>query len=258
MGERGRARAVARFSTGARTARVVDRWNAILCDRARATKPRPLRGFAEAFGGDASPTVGARTIAVREALAAATSGVALVRLGQDDAVARRSAASQRRASFAKIVKRGGVVRLRAMNAGASLLVEALSDCAALGHRPLVEMKLRRFAEPDFQTHALPLIRGVRLSHSVPSTGAAALLGRLSSLPGEAVALVRSLRLSFTREAELSSQLTASAVPEARALSAFFAERGVAVALSPDLLGWLAGPPADIFTEEDRDGDRDAR
>ncbi len=82
-------------------------------------------------------------------------------LVQEDVIARR-------ASFARIVEGGGVVRLRALESGEAILGEALSECAALGHAPFVEMRLGWFVEPDFQARVLPGIRGVSLEHGVPA------------------------------------------------------------------------------------------
>ena len=241
LGERGRARAVASFSTDARVAEIVARWSAIL--RA-GVSVRPLAGFAAAFSGEASPTASARTVSLREALRAATSGVALVRLAQQDAIARRASAAQRRESFAKIVRKGGVVRLRAMESGAALLVEALADCAALCHPPLVEMKLRRFVQPDFLAHALQRVRGVRLVQSVPMVGAAALLERLASLSDEAFAKITRVRLFLSREAQDSLSLAVAAVPEAHALRQILVERGIKVEPPPELARYLSETPAE--------------
>ncbi len=179
LGERGQARAVARFShrhAGRPDRRSLGRDScapAPACGRSPASRRRSRARSAR--------PASASTISHREALRVAASGVALVRLGQAEAIARRAASVQRRQSFAKIVKNGGVVRLRALEGGAALLAEALSDCAALCHLPIVEMKLRRFAEPDFQAHALPRIRGARLVQSVPIGG----LGRAPRAPGRA-------------------------------------------------------------------------
>ncbi len=246
MGEQGRARALARFSTGAWTDRVIDRWSAVLRGASPpGPLPRALCGFAAAFAGEASPTASARTIALRGALRGATSGVALVRIAQEDAGGLRAAAAQRRASFAKILSKGGVVRLRAMEGGASVLVDALSECAALGHQPIVEMKLRRFVEPDFQAHGLPLIRGARLAHSVPAEGAAALHERISSLPDEVIAKIDGVRLFLAREVQAAAtapELGLATVPEARAVIRLFAGRGVTVEPHPGIERYLSGAP----------------
>jgi radical SAM protein with 4Fe4S-binding SPASM domain len=239
MGERGRKRAAAQFTFEAQTAQVLARWNSLL---ERGIRLRPLRGFAAAFAGGTHPTASARTASQRAALRTATTGVRLVRLAQEDVAARRRASARRRATFSKIVGKGGVVRLRAMEGGTSLLVEALGDCAALGHQPLVEMKMRRFLEPDFQSYALPLIRGARLAQVVPFEGARALLARLSSLPPEAFAKITAVRLFLSREAQGSLAVAVSAVPAAHALIRVLAERGIRVEPPPELTRYLQEAP----------------
>jgi radical SAM protein with 4Fe4S-binding SPASM domain len=153
-------------------------------------------------------------------------------------------AAQRRKSFADIVGKGGVVRLRAIDAGEPLLAEALSDCAALGHRPLVEVSLRRFTAPDFQADVLPLIRGAVLVHTVPAEDAAELAARLSSLPDAVFAGVKRVRVVLSREALASSRLTLGAVPEVYKLGGFLAARGVAMTPPPELAHYLlVAPPS---------------
>lgn len=239
MGERGRQRATSQFSTESRTAQLVDRWNAILVD---GVGVRTLRGFAASFAGDPSPTASPRTIAIRAALKAVTHGVGLVRLAQQDGIARRSAVAKRRAGLAKIVNSGGLARLRAMEGGAALLVDALADCAALGHKPLVEIKLRRFLEPDFQAHALPLIRGARLAQVVPMQAGAALLQRLAALPEDAFRKITSLRLFLSREAQASLRTAVTAVPDAYTLLRLFSSRGVRVEPPHELARYLSDAP----------------
>jgi radical SAM protein with 4Fe4S-binding SPASM domain len=239
MGGRGRRRAAERFSTALQTSQVVARWNAIL---AAGIRPRPLRGFSSAFAGGTHPTASARLASQRAALRTAATGVALVRVAQRDALARRRASARRRTTFSKIVGKGGVVRLRAMEGGTSLLVEALGDCAALGHQPLVEMKVRRFLEPDFQSYALPLVRGARLAQVVPFEGAPALLARLSSLGPEALAKISSVRLFLSREAQGSLPVAVAAVPAAHALMRLLEARGIPVEPPPELTRYLSDTP----------------
>lgn len=240
MGERARARAVARFSGEARTARVLDRWNASL---ARGVSPRPLRDFAAAFTGEPAPAASARALTLREGLRTAASGVGLMRLAQQDGLARRAADERRRATFARIVEKGRVVRLHATEGGARLLPDALASLAALGHLPLVELKLRRFVEPDFVDHAASRVRGVRLVHSVPFDGATALRDRLASLPAEVLSRITGLRLFLSREALASPALALAAVPEAHALRRLLAPRGVPVLPPPELMRYLSDTPA---------------
>jgi radical SAM protein with 4Fe4S-binding SPASM domain len=248
MGARGRARAVARFSTAAQVEEIVSRWSAIL--RAGASV-RPLAAFAAAFEGEAGPGASERALSLREALRTAPSGVALVRLAQEDAIARRAATVRRRESFAKIVRKGGVVRLRALEGGAALLMEALDDCAALCHLPIVEVKLRRFVQPDFVAHALPRIRGARLVQSVPMAGAAMLLERLGSLPDAALAKIHGVRLFLSREARATPSLAGPAIMEAHALRRLLGGRGITVVPPEELARYLSetpeeGPPTGMI------------
>jgi radical SAM protein with 4Fe4S-binding SPASM domain len=240
MGERARARAVARFSGEARTTRVLDQWNGAL---ARGVTPRPLRGFSAAFEGEPAPAASPRALTLREGLRTAASGVALMRLAQQDALARRAADERRRTAFARIVEKGRVVRLHATEAGARLLPDALADCQALGHEPLVELKLRRFVEPDFVEYAVPRVRGARLVHSIPFEGAAALRDRLASLPPEALSRITGLRLFLSREALASPALALAAVPEAHALRRLLSPRGIPVLPPPELMRYLSDTPA---------------
>ncbi len=241
MGNRGRARAAQRFSTTTRTAQIVERWTSIL---RRGVALRPLRAFRAALAGDPGPAASARALAQRAALREATTGVALLRLAQEDAMLRRVAAAKRRATFAKIVNKGGVVRLRAMEDGVSLLAGALSDCQALGHRPLVEMKLRRFVGAEFQDYALPFIRGARVVQVVPMQDGEALLQRLAVLPDASFAKITSVRIFLSREAQASWPMAMAAVPEAHALERLFAAHGVRVIPPPDLARYLSDAPAE--------------
>jgi radical SAM protein with 4Fe4S-binding SPASM domain len=242
LGERGRARALARFSSSRTTDRVLARWAEIL-GRGPRSPARSLERFGAAFEGATSATAGERTTALREALRTAKDGVALVRLAQRNAATQRAAAEQRRAAFAKIVARGGTVRLRATEGGARLLIDALTDCSSLGHRPEVDVKLRRFVEADFQAYALPAVLGVRLLHSAPMDGAAALRARLAALPAEVFAKVRGLRIFLTQEAHASPEVAVAAVPEVHALRRLFGARGVAVLPPPELMRYLSETPA---------------
>jgi radical SAM protein with 4Fe4S-binding SPASM domain len=239
MGARGRTRAAERFSPPAQTRILTDRWNAIL---KRGLRPRPLRGFSASFDGGTHPTASARMASERAALRSAASGVALVRLAQQTAFARRRASDRRRATFAKILGKGGTVRLRAFEEGASLLVESLSACAALGHEPIVETKLRRFLEPDFQAYALPLIRCARLAQVVPFQNPKAVVARVAALPPEAFAKIDSVRLFLSPEAEESLSAAVAAVPAIHALARIFAARRVRLDVPPELARYLLVAP----------------
>src|SRR5262249_50956512 len=105
------------------------------------------------------------------------------------------------------------------------------------------VKLRRFVESDFQEHALPSILCVRLVHSAPIEGAAALCARLPALSAEAFAKVKSLRLFLAQEAHASPALAAAAVPEVHALRPIFRSRGVAALPPPELMRYLSETPA---------------
>jgi radical SAM protein with 4Fe4S-binding SPASM domain len=242
LGERGRERVLAGFSSPATTGRVLSRWSAIV-ERGPRSPARSLGGFGAAFEGATSASAGEKLTSLREELKAAPSGVALVRRSQREAASQRAAAERRRATFERILARGGTVRLRATGTGARLLIDSLADCASLGHKPEIDVKLRRFVEADFQAHALPQIAGVHLCHSAPMEGAAALLSRVAALPGEVFAKVRSLRVYLTEEAHASPSLAVSAAPEIHALRRLFTARGAPVLPPPELMRYLSETPA---------------
>jgi glycosyltransferase involved in cell wall biosynthesis/predicted glycosyltransferase/SAM-dependent methyltransferase len=232
MGERGRARTLARFALAARTVRVVDRWNVLLAAGASLRPLGPTWGAA--FAGEVAAAASPRTVGAREALRTVTTGVGLVRLAQEDGIARRAVAARRRATFARIVAQGGVVRLRARGSGASLLVEALADCLALGHEPQIETTLRRFVTPEVRAHVLPQVRGANLVHGVPSEDAPLLMRRLSSLPDDAFAKIRKLSVHVSNDFLAGSPLAHAAVAEAQALRRLLSEYGVKVALPREI------------------------
>lgn len=223
LGERGRARALAHFSSERAGERVLDVWN-----RALARGPR-------------RPT--AERALFHPALETPSSGVALTRLAQHRQAARRAERAARVSTFRSIVARGGMVRLRATSDGARLLPEALEDCAVLGHAPRVEVKLRRFLEADFVHYGLPYIEELELAHGVPHGGAGPLLEALRAMPETALARVKTVRLHLTAEARESTALAVSAVPEAHALRRFFAARGATVVPPPELMRYLSEVPA---------------
>jgi MoaA/NifB/PqqE/SkfB family radical SAM enzyme len=280
LGERARARVVAGFSQDRVTERMLAIWTAALAGGARvptgdlALLRRGLVGDPAGPGGLTSPDVSAARTAttsqigpaeiatadmsamrtapagltVRHALASAGNGVELARLAQRHQVAQRADRARRRELLRGVIARDRLVRLRATGDGARLLPDALEDCAALGHAPRVEVKLRRFVEPDFVAHALPLVEGVELVHGVPHAGAGALLAQLRALPDAALAKVRTLRLFYSpppagppRDAE--ARLAASVVPEAHALRRLFAARGAVVVPPPELMRYLSELPA---------------
>ena len=164
----------------------------------------------------------------------------LARKARETAAAARTERAARRARLAHVVQRDEVVRLRATSDGARLLPEVLADCAALGHAPAVEVKLRRFLDADFQRFALPRISEVDLVHGLPQPS---LLARLDRLPPEALARVGTVRLFLTPEARADGKLAASAVPEAHALRRFFARAGAVVVPPPELMRYLSDTPA---------------
>lgn len=65
------------------------------------------------------------------------SGAALVLHAREAAATRRDERSARQTKLAADIARGQTVRLRATSDGARLLPEALADCVALGHTPIV-------------------------------------------------------------------------------------------------------------------------
>ena len=219
LGERGRARAVRDFAHEG----VAERVHAIWASLVGRGPREPTRGDATFFG--------------------AASGVELVRRAQQEGARRRADRAARRASLRSVVERGRLVRLRATGDGARLLPEALDDCAALGHAPRVEVKLRRFVELDFAAHALPLVEGVEIAHGVPHRGAASLLASLEAMPEAALAAVRVVRLFLTPEARESGPIAVSAIPEAHALRRFFTSRGAVVVPPPELMRYLSETPA---------------
>ena len=211
LGERGRERVLRDFTQARAAERMLAVWNDIL-----ARGPRTVQG---------------------------TNAVALVRESQERAAQKRAEREARSASFRANVERGRVVRLRATGPGARLLPDALEDCKRFGHAPLVDLKLRRFLDPDFQEHALPFVSGVELVHGVPFTGNDALIAAARGLSRSALAKVKTLRLFLTPEARENGALAIAAVPEAHALRLFFKEAGAVVVPPPELMRYLAELPA---------------
>jgi radical SAM protein with 4Fe4S-binding SPASM domain len=210
LGDRGRARVLRDLACDRAAGRLLAIWSELL----PAAKLEPLDGATE-----------------------------IVLRAREEGAKRREAAEERRRSFRSIVERGRLVRLRATGPGARLLPEALADCAAVGHAPRVEVKLRRFVEPDFVTFALPHVESVELVHGIPQAGADALFASLTALPAEVFRRVGVVRLFLGPEARASATLTAAAVPEAHALRRFFSERGAVVVPPPELMRYLSELPA---------------
>lgn len=155
--------------------------------------------------------------------------VTLLREARTRDAARTAERARRREQL-----RRGPVRLRATGDGARLLPAALEDCRAVGQRPIVALKLRRWLEPDFQAHAD--VEAVELVHGLPH--APHTLAQLRALPPEALAKVRSLRLHLAPDAD-----PIAAVPDAHALRKMFAAAGATVVPPPELMRWLSETPA---------------
>jgi radical SAM protein with 4Fe4S-binding SPASM domain len=172
--------------------------------------------------------------------AVATNSAELVRRAQRYAQAQREERQGRRRHLRTAIERGQLVRLRATADGARRLPDALADCAALGHAPRVEVKLRRFLEPDFAAYALPHVADVELVHGLPQPS---LLAAVKALAPTVLAKVKTLRLFLTEEARSNRALALTAVPEAHALRRFFSSRGVTVVPPPELMRYLSEVPA---------------
>lgn len=171
-----------------------------------------------------------------------TNGAELARLAREDAERRREVRAARRADFAKLAQ-SGVVRLRATGDGARILPEALDDCVALGIAPLLEVKLSRFVDEDFQRFALPHVAVVDLAHGVPHRDAPILDRLVRELPPASTRKLGTVRLFLTPEARADGRIAVSAVPQAHALRRFFAGRGVVVVPPPELMRYLSDVPA---------------
>jgi radical SAM protein with 4Fe4S-binding SPASM domain len=241
LGERGRARVVERFAQDRVTDRMLAIWTDVL-----ARGPRRADGdlalLRRGLAGETSAT--------RQALATVATGAQLARLAQRDQLARRADRAKRRETLRGVIARDRLVRLRATGDGARLLPDALDDCRALGHAPRVEIKLRRFVEPDFARYALPFVEGVELVHGVPGGGAIgsdlgsdALLAQVRTLPDAVLAKVRTVRMFLTPAARDDGRLAASAVAEVHALRRLFRARGAVVVPPPELMRYLSEVPA---------------
>lgn len=207
LASRGRARACAQLSLDRAVDRIVTRWNELA-----------IRG-------------------PRHAIATA-SQLAQIRQAQHAGTARRSERAHRRDALARAAMRDRGVRLRATGDGARLLADTLDDCAAVGVRPDLELKLRKFVSRDVIEHVLPQVGAIDLVHGVPDPAAAALIARLGELASESLARVRVLRLFATSDAPL-----APAVTEAYTLRKLFVHHGAVVVPPPDLMHYLSELPA---------------
>ncbi|HEY0194025.1 MAG TPA: glycosyltransferase [Kofleriaceae bacterium] len=257
LGARARARVIDRLSQDRVTDRMLAIWRTALETRSFsnnlpttlltvATRTEP-RDFAEATAGSTSslpdPAAERPASQLREALATVTTGVELVRLAQRHQAGQRAERTRRRELLRGVIARERLVRLRATSDGARLLPDALEDCIALGHAPRVEVKLRRFVEPDFAAHALPHVEGVELVHGVPHAEASSLYRQLQAVPAAALAKVRTVRLFLAPAAQVDGRLAASAVPEAHALRRLFTAAGAVVVPPPELMRYLSELPA---------------
>lgn len=220
LGERGRARVEDRFTHERVAARMLDTWSA-LADLPRSTTTAPARYAPEHVG----------------------RGAEIARAGGHHAARSREDRAARRAAIERAVTRDHLVRVRATGDGARLLPDVLEDCAALGHKPAVEVKLRRFLDSDFSTWALPRIAEVDLVHGVPSADPDALFAALAASPTDALQRVRNARIYLTPEARANGILAISAVPEAHRLRRFFSEHAVTVVPPPELMRYLSDVPA---------------
>lgn len=236
LGSSARARVATDFSRDVATTRLLDVWAASGREPLRTAR-RDVRPVPETIAHDAEASAAALAIAT------VTNGAELVRLARARGAADRLERTQRRATFREMIARGRVVRLRATGNGARLLAGALADCEALGHTPRVEVKLRRFLDPDFLDHALAKTEGVELVHGVPHENAERLLARARALRPDQLRRVRSVRLHLTPEARVDERAAVGAVVETHALRKLFTEHGAIVVPPPELMRYLSELPA---------------
>ncbi len=239
MGEAARRRAEASFSWASAARGLVDAWGEALAAPRRARRPT---GLGAALG-RAEVGEGGRPAELRRALGDARDGASLARLARAEAYAERRARAAREGAFRRGAARGRVPAIRATGEGFWLLPEALEACEAAGVRPEVEVKLRRFLEPEFAAHCLPRVSAVSLVHGVPSEGADELVERVRARAGSLGGAVRSLRLFLSPEARAEPARALGALPEAHALRRAFAGAGVAVLPPPELARYLSETPA---------------
>jgi len=202
LGERARRRVRERYTTEHVAARMIAVWT---------------RALAEDRFADPDPT--------------------LLREAHGFAAERAAERERRRERLRRVAEGGTPVRLRATREGARLLPEALEDCAAIGVRPIVATKLRRFVDPAFVADALPGVAEVELVHGIPH---ATSFAAIAALPDAARAKVRSLRLFLEEGASIGE-----AVLEAHAYRTLLAASGVVVVPPPDIMRYLSEVPAPL-------------
>jgi radical SAM protein with 4Fe4S-binding SPASM domain len=177
---------------------------------------------------------------------------ALRRRARRDVAAAREARQERRDSAARAAAGGRPVRIRAIGDGARLLPAAIADCEAAGIRPDLEVKLRRFLENDFRTHALPRAGRVWLHHGVPAIAAPRLAAAVASLPQCDVDRVESVRIHLAPEVAADPRAAAATVTEVHVLQRVLTQRGIAVMPPPELARYLSaappGPPRTAMIE----------
>ena len=201
-----------------------------------AGRARVTRDFAQARRAAQLLALWQRPSAVR-----AGDGVALVVEARAAAARRRDERATRQAKLRASIARGQTVRLRATSDGARLLPDALADCVALGHAPIIEVKLRRFLEADFQAFAMPAVASVDLVHGLPHP--TDLVAAIEKLSPDVLARVGTLRLFLTPEARADAKLAIAAVPAAHALRRIFTAAGAVVVPPPELMRYLSETPA---------------
>ena len=221
LGRRARERVVTTFSQARACERIVTAWTALLPESTRV-------------GGK---TVHARLRTIEGNPAEIT------RAARVAGVAARASRIQRAETIRAQIARDRTVRVRATGEGERLLPEVLAAASAIGHRPVIEVKLRRFVDRDFLEHAVPLIAAVELAHGVPYAGADALLTTLRAIPESTLRCVTVVRLFLSHEARANAKLAASAAPEAHALRRFFSAHGAVVVPPPELMRYLSTSPA---------------
>ncbi|MFO0659701.1 MAG: glycosyltransferase [Polyangiaceae bacterium] len=149
----------------------------------------------------------------------------------------------RRRQMRASIHKGKHVRLRATGDGARYLLDALEDCASIGIRPDVEVKLRRLLDPDFLAYAVPHLRSIRIVHNVPTLLASDVQQRVEALPEEVLRKIHVVRVFLTEQAHAEPSKALAAVPEVYRLRRTLAQRGVTVVPPPELMRYLSETPA---------------
>lgn len=234
MGRAGRQRVVEGFSWGRVASTLVQQWNTVLDTRRRQGD----LGLQTLLSGRASYG-DPRVLAVRRQLAQVRTAADLVWLARKHVYAIRQEDKQRRDQYRRWAERGRTLRFRAAGDLGHSLAQALEDCRWLGICPDVEVKLRAFLTPAFQTQVLPRVRGVHLLHGIPCEQAESLLEQLGRPNGGREPL-RSLRLYMIPEAASSA---AEHAPQAHRFRRVFQQRGVTVVPPPELMRYLSLTPS---------------